>query len=99
MRMKILTITTVALLLTGCSTTTVDDRAERAAVAMHTVKALDSKIIADGLAERGLFDQIATDLVDICDDGSTSPYAYLAGFDDASMEPVIMAGWAVACPD
>lgn len=103
MKLKLMALVAVTAFLAGCSTqppVEEDTRVERAAVAMQLIHAQDSQSISDMLADEGWYESVATDLVDLCDNGSGTVDAYRSPIEDQQgIGYVIDAGWAVACPD
>lgn len=93
-------IVTLALTATACAPEP-DTRTERVALYLHAIHAEDSELIADYMADDGLYDTIAADLVELCDGGSSSPYAYASAFDETSsvLSAAIVDSWDIACPE
>lgn len=79
-----------------------DTRIERVATYLHATESMDSKLIADNAADAGVYEQIATDLVELCDEGSSSGgMGYASAFNetDASLAAAIVDAWEIACPE
>lgn len=86
------------LVLTGCTPAPVEDnRHERTAAFLDVAyTAVSGETISAALRKEGLYEDIATDLIDGC--GNTGmPYAYASQIPD--MEDTIIQAYDIACPD
>ncbi|MDR6866784.1 hypothetical protein J2Y69_001383 [Microbacterium resistens] len=92
----------LAVLMTGCSTTPFgQDPAARIAGTVAALKDAVGDSVDDGTAqlldENGVFEQLALDLVSLCD-GEEAAGMGLIFFANYGMDDAILAGWEAACP-